>query len=230
MLVHGTGENEGNQLHVRKHSGIRASPRSHCPPQGAFPPRRSGQFLVDTLEGARVGLESMGSHPVRVMAAYARRPKVIHPGDDRILVKINALLFGGARAGVEFGIPVLAGVPLVNSLSDFSLGVPCSWFHLAPTSQGVADSEFLLSVSEQSPMPTLQEAISGPLTPKKIVEIAESQCHELDWMDAAEGMRCVKKAEGTYAGPFGAGYRPFFLVMPSSHRDAPTRAWSSTSD
>ena len=179
-------------------------------------------YFWSTREGARVGFESMGSHPVRVMAAYARRPKVLHPGDDRILVKINSLLFGGARAGAEFGIPVLAGVPLVNSLSDFSLGVPCSWFHLAPTSQGVADSEFLLSVSEQSPMSTSQEGISGPLTPKDIVEIAESQCHQLDWMDAAEGMRCVKRAEGAYAGPFGAGYRPFFLVMPSSHGDAPT--------
>lgn len=186
-------------------------------------------YFWSTREGARVGLESMGNRTVRVVGAYARRPKVIHPGDDRILVKVNDLLFSAAREGAGFGIPIFAGVPLVNSLSDFSLGVRCSWFHLASTAQAAADSEFLLPISEQSPMPTLRDGISGPLTPTEIVEIAESQCRELHWMEAAEGMRCVKRPEGRYTGPFGGGYRPFFLVMPSNHGDAPTRASSATS-
>jgi hypothetical protein len=185
-------------------------------------------YFWSTREGARVGLESMGNQTVRVVGAYARRPKVIHPGDDRILVKINDLLFSAAQKGAEFGIAVFAGVPLVNSLADFSLGVRCSWFHIPGTSHAVTDCEFLLPVSEQSPMPTLQHGISGALTPAGIVEIAESQCRELHWMEAAEGMRSVKSPEGMHAGPFGGGYRPFFLVIPSNHGHAPTRAWSAT--
>jgi hypothetical protein len=179
-------------------------------------PRVIPVYFWLTREGARVGLESMGNQTVRVVGAYARRPTVIHPGDDRILVKINDLLFAAAREGAGFGIPVFAGVPLVNTLADFSLGVRCSWFHITSTSHAVTDSEFLLPVSEQPPMLALQEGISGPLTSAQIVEIAESECSELHWMEAAEGMRFVKSPEGIYARPFGGGYRPFFLVMPSN--------------
>lgn len=185
-------------------------------------------YFWSTREGARVGIESMGNRTVRVLGAYARRPKVIHPGDDRILVKINDLIFSGAREGSRFGIPVLAGVPLVNSLADFSLGVRCSWFHIGGTSRTDTDCEFLLPVSEQSAMPTLQQGILGPLTPAEIIEIAKSQCRELHWIEASEGMRSVKSPEGMFGGFFGGGYRPFFLVMLSSRGHAP-RALNATS-
>jgi hypothetical protein len=65
-------------------------------------------YFWSTREGARVGRESMEHHRVRVVGAYARRPKVIHPGDDKILVKVNDLLFSAAIEGTAFGIPIFA--------------------------------------------------------------------------------------------------------------------------
>ena len=105
----------------------------------------------------------------------------------------------------------------MNSLADFFLGVKCSWFHIADTSQAVTDCEFMLHVTSQSSMTTLQQGISGPLTSEEIIEIAESQCRVLHWMEAAEGMKSVKSPEGMHLGPFGGGgYRRFFLVIPSN--------------
>jgi hypothetical protein len=161
-----------------------------------------------TREGARTADESMRERGVRVLAAYARRPKVAHAGDETILVKINALLFSSARAGAEFGIPVLAGVPLVSSLLEFSIGIPCAWFLVEPVKQ--ADTEFSLRLSQ--------------LTREEIVDVAASRCWEMDWMLAGEGMRSVKEQEQGYRGLFGAGYAPFFLAMIAKEVDAPKTA------
>lgn len=177
-----------------------------------------------TREGARTADESMRESGVKVLAAYARRPKVAHAGDETILVKINALLFGSARAGAAFGIPVLAGVPLVSSLLEFSIGVPCAWFLVEPVEQ--ADTEFSLRLSQPSEVRNPVNGVSGPLTSEEIADIAASQCRGMDWMLAGHGMRSVKEQEQGYRGPFGAGYAPFFLAMTAKEVEAPTSKFS----
>jgi hypothetical protein len=161
----------------------------------------------------------MGDCRVKVLAAYARRPKVTHAGDETILVKLNSLLFASARAGAGFGIPVLAGVPLVSSLLRFSIGVPCAWFLLEPVEK--AETEFNLRLSQPREVKDPVSGVSGPLTPVEIADIAASRCREMDWMLAAEGMRSVKEQEQGYRGPFGVGYTPFFLVMTAKEGEAP---------
>lgn len=123
-------------------------------------PRVIPMCFWSTREGARIAEESMGGHRVRVVAAFARRPKVLRSGQPSILVKINAQLFVGAAEGSEFGIPVLAGVPLVASLSDFTIGVPCSWFYIAPNSPDRNDYEFFLPVSGQAPTPSTPQSLA----------------------------------------------------------------------
>lgn len=173
-----------------------------------------------TREGARTADQSMGQRRVKVLAGYPRRPKVIHAGDETILVKINGPLFASARAGAGLGIPVLAGVPLVSSLLQFSIGVPCAWFLIEPVEK--ADTEFNLRLSQPREVKNLVNGVSWPLTPEEIADIAASRCREMDWMLAAEGMRSVKEQEQGYRGPFGVGYTPFFLVMTAKEGEAPT--------
>jgi len=178
-------------------------------------------YFWGTREGSRVGHESVSGRVSRVVAVFARRPKVLHPGDKSILVKINDILFAAARAGEEVGIPVLAGVPLVNNLVDFSLEVPCSWFQITATSHRHEDYEFRLTLSGQPQRSALPKGVVGPLTKMELIDIAESSCHELDGMLALDGMRHVKSA-GRFQHPiFGGGYRPFFLLITTDHGEAP---------
>ncbi|MBN1290392.1 MAG: hypothetical protein JXB48_01010 [Candidatus Latescibacteria bacterium] len=168
-----------------------------------------------------MGYESINKHTVRVIAAFAMRPKVVDPGDKKITVKINDTLFAAAQVGGEFGIPVLAGVPLVNSLTLFSVGVPCDWFLISESSQATVDCEFMLTLSKQPPRPTLPQNVKGPLTQMELVDIAQSCCHEQDWMRAEVGIRLVKNAGGLHNPIFGGGYRPFFLLMISNQGKIP---------
>lgn len=178
-------------------------------------PRVIPMCFWSTQEGARTAEESMRSRRVRIIAAYARRPKVLYSDQPRILVKINAPLFTGAAEGLKFGIPVLTGVPLVTALSGFSIGVPCSWFHLTPNPSRHNDSEFLIPVSDQ-PLSALifESSISGPLTDAQIGDLVKSETREMSWIEATEGMRTIRKAGYGYVQiPFAVGYRPFFIVI-----------------
>lgn len=176
-------------------------------------------YFWSTREGSRVGFESMHHKVVKVIGAYARRPKVIRAGDENILVKLNKRLFASAITGGEYGIPIFAGVPLVNSLGDFSLEVRCSWFHIDSTSQIVKDCEFSLPVSGQTSEQAVAEGVSGPLTHSRIAEIVTSSSSELNWKEASEGMRRVKQPEGIHAQSiFWGGYRPFFIIVMSSEQ------------
>jgi hypothetical protein len=176
-------------------------------------PRVAPVYFWATREGGRVGRESMNHHAVRIVAAFPRRPKVLHPGDGRILVKLNDVLFAAAHAGAEVGIPVLAGVPLVNDLASFSIGSPCSWFHISATSHLATDHEFLLPLVDDLHRPILPQGVAGPLTQPELVDIAESLCEELDWVQVLDGMRHVKSAGGIQHPIFSGGYRPFFLLL-----------------
>ena len=171
-------------------------------------------YFWSNREGSRVGYESMEGKIVKVLAAYARRPKVIHSGDRTILVKINSLLFKCDRLGETNGIPSIIGVPLVSSLEDFTIDTQCLWFGFGPMKD--TDLEFTITLTPKVRVKHLKDGIVGPLNNKQIIEIAQIKCREMKWEDAVKGMRQFKIPDSNFSGYsyfFGVRYRPFFVVM-----------------
>lgn len=170
-------------------------------------------YFWSTREGSRVGCESGSDRPFRVVAAFARRPKVAHAGSESIVVKVNEILFSTAHLGTYFGVPILAGVPMINDLHDFFVGASCSWFHITSQSELNVDREFRLSLEGEVQNGSLPTGIAGPLSKTEIVEVVESQCRELDWLSVLDAMRHLKSAGRTRHPIFSCGYRPFFMVI-----------------
>src|SRR5688572_15100048 len=81
-------------------------------------------------EGGGVSAECFRNHPVKLLALYARRPKVNYPGGNRIYVMMNELLFGKAEIFRSKGIFAFAGLPLAVSLDSLLLSTPCIYFAL----------------------------------------------------------------------------------------------------
>lgn len=67
---------------------------------------------------------------VKILALYARRPKVDCPGRSKIFVKLNELLFARAEIFHSKGIFAFAGVPLADSLDRLLLSAACVYFDL----------------------------------------------------------------------------------------------------
>src|SRR5690348_2806966 len=72
-------------------------------------------------EGSIMSRRAFEHKRVRVLAFYPRRPKVKSPGMGTILVKFNELLYNRSSYFHSKGIPVIAGVPLADSLDRLSL-------------------------------------------------------------------------------------------------------------
>ena len=77
-------------------------------------------YFWSSREGNVRMLEKLRPMPVRLLTAFARRPKVDkrHPGT--IYLKVNKELVEYAHASEPLGLPVIAGIPLVSSVFDLA--------------------------------------------------------------------------------------------------------------
>ena len=159
--------------------------------------------------------ESMVAQRVRVVAAFARRPKVLHSGEPILAVKINSQLLDAAHAGSSCGIPVLAGVPLVNSLLAFSMKVRCGWYRLTLEHASGEDLNFAISVPDLLPVAPECPGIVGPLARQQLVDVVRTASSALEWSDAVHGLRAIVSCSHSGRARWPAPqYRPFCVVIP----------------
>jgi hypothetical protein len=177
-------------------------------------------FFWASREGQRKARDSY-SGPVRVLAAYARRPKVGYPGQSTIEVKFNALLFHHAWALHQAGIPLLAGVPCVSRLSDFQLDVPCAWFRIEPHKDGWGDTHAILETDSPSHAQFYHPAtpVQGPLTSDALIQLAQEGSQRWQWPEIMSYLSGRSRdllgssfARSSWFGNY-MFYRPFYLLL-----------------
>lgn len=163
-------------------------------------------------EGGRLARESLDLSDIRVLTAYARRPKVRHPGDDQIVMRMNEELYVAASRGAEMGCPVLAGIPLVSTLRDLVLGAPCRWFlvHGTGLTEGVPD---LVRIETRSgELPEHPVGVSA-VDAGDIAAIA-ANARRMSWGEAVNAIRSLRTPYEEFQGWWGRGsYRPFHLLL-----------------
>lgn len=159
---------------------------------------------------------------VRLLGAYARRPKVARPGEDTIYVKFNELLFSHASDLGEAGIPLLAGVPCISRLSDFHMGVECAWFHIeAGQHLRGADAFATIHLKDQTPTAVLdpQVPVRGPLENGNLISLALKHSRTMVWPEALEKLVNIGRnfTEKPYHFRTWYGrnlpYKPFYLAL-----------------
>lgn len=175
-------------------------------------------FFWASREGGRRARESYTGE-VRILGAFARRPKVIVPGAPEIEVKFNEVLFRYARALNEAGIPVVAGAPCISRLSDLAVDVPCTWFqiHALPFFENDAHARVPLTNPSDAWITPSDAAVSGPLSSSDIVALLQhAKLHS--WPEGLAVMHSVRREAAApdtdwwpWFGP-NAQYRPFYLV------------------
>lgn len=171
-------------------------------------------YFWATREGGRLAAASMKASQVRLVTAFARRPKTSNPGDSDLILKINTTLLQAAAAGARLGSPVFAGVPLTTDLMRLQIGIPCAWFALLGKGQYAGDVYIRLSLTEERHNPSNKAGlIKGPLTENEIVDIVSRKATPMKWADAVETMKILRRSEKEY-GWYMGGYRPFFLIIP----------------
>jgi hypothetical protein len=167
-------------------------------------------YFLLTGEGSIISSQCNRTQIVRVIGVFACRPKVSRPEQSHIEVTFNQSLFESAHLASSLGIPTFAGVPLASSIMDLNIDIDCAWFRLTGL-----DGYVRLVVSLDG---TLLErnsfAVDGPLEEKRLIENARQMTKPLEWRDAIEHLRLIRRGIGNQAWqPFGGGYHPFHLIL-----------------
>ncbi|RZI80736.1 MAG: hypothetical protein EOP38_21595 [Rubrivivax sp.] len=172
-------------------------------------------FYWKTREGNSIAERVHHDEPVKVLAMFARRPKL---SDDSGVVhgKINHDLLNYAQRAGRMGIPTIAGFPAVASLFDLHLEAPLHWFFLGGLPE--MDIEFMVDLQAK---PSYAQGIDSGLQPIHLAEITElvKKAPAFSWQDAMARLAELR-VERSHGYPlrfnwFGSQYKPvYFLVSP----------------
>jgi len=179
-------------------------------------------YFWKSREGSSMSRLCTRETPVRVVAMFARRPKVDHPDDKRILVKLNDVIFERAYCLARLGVPTFAGVPRVSSITNLRRSGPCSWFCLRADGSSGTDVEFHLNVESGRCETALPSTVEGPLEDPRVVELAYHEAAPMSWQNAIETMRGEPRSDGRYERTFYRWwpdmYKPVYLMLVTKHQ------------
>lgn len=153
---------------------------------------------------------------LRILAVFPRRPKLKTPYSETIITKINTELYEYSQAARLVGIPTIAGVPLVNSISKLLESSTIIWTHLIEEILEDVHFEIKLKTKEiisvwpnKHKLETIDE--------EDIPVIVEKHSKHLVWRDAVENIYSLasqRYKNEYYRRPFFfGGYKPvhFFI-------------------
>ncbi|WP_321793270.1 hypothetical protein [Burkholderia pyrrocinia] len=172
-------------------------------------------FYWKTREGNRVSSEIHKNRKVRVLAMFARRPKLVD--ESRWLAgNVNVELMQFAHAAQAVGIPTIAGFPAVNSMFALYSNPRIFWFYLeASREDGFG---FFVDISVTQPRPIDEDGTPlETLSAERIFEIVERRSDVLSWDEA---MTHISELRLQHYRPdflgFGwqQGYKPVYFLMP----------------
>ena len=173
-------------------------------------------YFWKSREGSSISKRCDPNTPIRLLAMYARRPKICDPEQDYISVKINDILFERAYYLKENGIPTIVGVPRVSSIMDLYIGCPCSWFTLCPDRDFKSDVEFKIDIKSNKCDIELPTDIRGPLEHVELLSLFAKGEYLRSWQDAIGILRAEGLDYGSYGNSIywrmGRLYKPVYFI------------------
>jgi hypothetical protein len=170
-------------------------------------------YFSGTREGSAVA--ELGES-LKVVAVFARRPKILTPCAKEIYIKFNERLFEVAQKARCHGIPVIAGVPLVSSLGCLADKPPCAWFLIQSQLGKPGDVIHKLDLTRERLLTENREGVEGPLGSSRLLEHIEMSAQSYRWPAAVQVLRELRRTDDgrLLFFPFGGSpYRPFFFAL-----------------
>lgn len=194
----------------------RTAEYSILPPLVAYLAKRFGRaapmYYWSTREGNTVAREVHANQRLRVLAVFARRPKV---WDGSVIrATMNPELFDFAHRAKALGIPTVAGLAAVANV--FELGQDCRTLWLALDEADSEGFEFHVDLSSVTLSPARWDGkIVGTLQVDDLGDAVEA-APILSWRDAMVAIGSVRRASRVSGFQVWGGsfYTPAYIVVP----------------
>jgi hypothetical protein len=173
-------------------------------------------YFWKTREGNQTSLSLHAKDQVKVVAFFARRPKIFNSNDNIIEGKINSSLYEFSEQAAQFNIPVFCGLPITTNI--FELNKPeCLWFQIDPKSEK-EDNIFYFDLETKSLYFPYSENEPVSLSQKEIIEIIDNTSNEMFWSDAIEIMnKLYRKSEESSKSTYWLfrnwHYKPLYFLI-----------------
>ncbi len=138
-------------------------------------------YFWKTREGSYLSQKCSLSKRFRIIAMYARRPKIVEPLQNTVEVKINNILFQRAFYLKQYGIPTIAGVPRISTIGELRIGCNCSWFYLDPQRPEEEEVVTLVEISTNQCRRKLPHRVQGPLQERDLLDIVNKAKVFSEW-------------------------------------------------
>lgn len=172
-------------------------------------------FFLRTREGNKISEMIHGKDEVRVVAFFARRPKVNPSSLGVLQAKINTSLFDFAKRAYTQRIPVFCGLPLTQNVFQLR-NAACLWFHIDPNYAG-DEPVFNIREHEFEPL-TFHYDDLHPLSKGDVLDIVKSCSPKISWQNAISAMTELyrKQREDSDYYPWWLRnwqYKPMYFVI-----------------
>lgn len=170
-------------------------------------------YYWSSREGNTISREIHESRHVRMLALFARRPKLV--SKQAISGKLNAELFHFANKAELHGVPTFAGFPVVRDLFELCEDFRTLWFPLTRIQPD--DVVFNIDLTMQDPTPISH--IGCPIRILNLVDLGDAvtSAKVLSWSAAIATIREVRVTPRTMGGMYwgGSTYNPVYVLVPA---------------
>ncbi len=167
-------------------------------------------FYWKNREGNLRSNEMHTGSRVKIVAFFARRPKVKPNAQLIVEGKINEGIFHFSEHARKQGIPTFAGFPTASNVFDLN-GAECFWFKITPDYR--SNPIFRIINGE---LQSEEDGIANLLVDDvDIVECVEQTALEMEWQDASEIMYDMNRVV-TIADHWQYGrltYKPVYFLI-----------------
>lgn len=158
-------------------------------------------------------METHGDATVKVMALFARRPKLDHPGV--VHGRVNSELLRFADVARQHGIPTIAGFPICQSIPELFGRPRVLWFFLHEL---VGDPYFSIGTGDtRESLLDDQGLVLAHHHESEIHLLIEREAVTMTWSQAIKLMSVLRKATQSphFYNRFGwsNGYKPVYFFI-----------------
>jgi hypothetical protein len=167
-----------------------------------------------TREGGSISKYLHENEEFKIIGLYPRRPKITISDDENIYLKINEQIILGSQCGLELGIPIIAGYPIVKNFWELGKNPNCLWIKL--DFELNENIEFQIKLDKTSDLDT---KLSKKVFQKdnEILDYISMHAKMFEINDALEAFRRIKMESinldfySSFA--FMGGYKPIYFLL-----------------
>ncbi len=167
-----------------------------------------------TREGGNTSFRLHGHEKFKILGLYPRRPKLNPANYENIIVKVNEQILFGAKSGLEYGIPIIAGCPIASDFWELGKDPNCLWINLESISMEKFEIELELDNSSYSITKFPECAFQSE---EDILTYIDDIAETTDLITALEAIKTIKMQskgiEFYYSMAFMGGYKPVYFLL-----------------